>query len=140
MVPEFKGTIVRAQEEGTANAIQTAAREAVRWVHAEISERLEDTPYRYLPQALFTQKHLAENVRRYHRDALAEPEEQLRVAARCIHAMDRELHRRDQDVGMATQGEGRAQEEDGSASQGEGRAHAEQPSAIQGEEDTGLMR
>ncbi|KAF8670402.1 hypothetical protein HU200_050707 [Digitaria exilis] len=78
MVPEFKGTIVRAQEEGTANAIQTAAREA----------------------ALFTQKHLAENVRRYHRDALAEPEEQLRVAARCIHAMDRELLRRDQDVGM----------------------------------------
>ncbi|KAF8760574.1 hypothetical protein HU200_010045 [Digitaria exilis] len=75
MVPEFKGTIVRAQEEGTANAIQTAAREAVRWVHAEIAERLEDTPYRYLPQALFTQKHLAKNVRRYHRDALAEPEE-----------------------------------------------------------------
>ncbi|KAF8686170.1 hypothetical protein HU200_043643 [Digitaria exilis] len=100
MVPEFKGTIVRAQEEGTANAIQTAAREAVRWVHAEIAERLEDTPYRYLPQALFTQKHLAENVRCYHRDALAEPEEQLRVAARCIHAMDRELLRRDQDVGM----------------------------------------
>ncbi|KAF8780762.1 hypothetical protein HU200_001179 [Digitaria exilis] len=69
---------------------KTAAREAVRWVHAEISERLEDTPYRYLPQALS------------HRSTWRRmcPEEQLRVAARCIHAMDRELHRRDQDVGM----------------------------------------
>ncbi|KAF8690778.1 hypothetical protein HU200_041165 [Digitaria exilis] len=100
MVPEFKGTIVQDREEGTANAIQTAAREAIRWVHAEIAERLEDTPYRYLPQALFTPKHFAENLRRYHRDALAEPEEQLRVAARCIHAMDRELHHRDQEVGL----------------------------------------
>ncbi|KAF8644992.1 hypothetical protein HU200_066262 [Digitaria exilis] len=100
MVPEFKGTIVQAHEEGVADAIQTAAREAIRWIHAEIGERLEDTPYRYLPQALFNQQHMAENVRRYHQDALAEPDEQLQVAARCIHAMDQELHCRDQEVGL----------------------------------------
>ncbi|KAF8676335.1 hypothetical protein HU200_047058 [Digitaria exilis] len=29
-----------------------------------------------------------------------EPEEQLQVAAHCIHAMDRELYRRDQEVGL----------------------------------------
>lgn len=100
MVPEYKGAIVHAREIGTANAIQKAARDAMRSVHSEIGERLKDTPYLYLPYALFSEKHIAESIRCYHRDALAELDEWLRVAARCIHAMDQELYRRDQEVSM----------------------------------------
>lgn len=53
-VPEFNRTHVQAREKGVTNAIQTAAIYALRGVHLQVSQRLEGTPYRYLPQALFS--------------------------------------------------------------------------------------
>ncbi|RCV05757.1 hypothetical protein SETIT_1G108700v2 [Setaria italica] len=87
-VPEFEQVVVFAFELSVAEAHTTAARRAVREVHAHLRDRLARTPYRFVPRGCRDPRDLEREAQEFHHDDFEESDERLRVAARCIHAQD----------------------------------------------------
>lgn len=87
-VPEFEEVVVHAFELSVSEAHRTAARRVVHEVHAQLRDRLAQTPYRFLPRACRGLRDFESLAHQYYEDAYAEFDEKFRVACRYIHAQD----------------------------------------------------